>query len=61
MLWHAYYLLLFQLFSYFKNLVWVVVVIVQLLDLQLPMQSLAITTKVVSLNAAHDEVYSIQH
>ena len=30
-------------------------------DLQLPMQSVSITTKVVSLNAAHGEVYSIQH
>ena len=30
-------------------------------DLQLPMQSVSITTKVVSLNAAHSEVYSIQH
>ena len=31
------------------------------MDLQLPVQSLPITTKVVSLNPAHDEVYSIQH
>jgi hypothetical protein len=38
-----------------------VVVIVWLLDLQLPMQSVHITTKVVSLNATHGEVYSIQH
>jgi hypothetical protein len=30
------------------------------LDLQLPMQLLAITTKVVSLNPAHGEVYSLQ-
>jgi hypothetical protein len=30
------------------------------LDLQLPMQSVAITTDVVSSNLAHDEVYSIQ-
>ena len=28
---------------------------------QLPMQSVPITTKVVSLNPAHGEVYSIQH
>jgi hypothetical protein len=31
------------------------------LDLQLPVQSVAITTKVVSLNPAHGMVYSIQH
>jgi hypothetical protein len=31
------------------------------LDLQLPMQSVPITTKVVSLNPTHGEVYSIQH
>ena len=31
------------------------------LDLQPPMQSLHITTKVVSSNPAHSEVYSIQH
>ena len=30
------------------------------LDLQLSMQSVPITTKVVSLNPAHGEVYSIQ-
>ena len=30
-------------------------------DLQLPMQSVPITTKVVSSNPVHDEVYSIQH
>jgi hypothetical protein len=30
------------------------------LDLQLPMQSVPITTNVVSLNPAHGEVYSIQ-
>jgi hypothetical protein len=39
----------------------VVVVIVWLLDLQLPMQSVLITTKVVSLNLDHGKVYSIQH
>ena len=39
----------------------VMVVIVCKLDLQLPMQSVPITTKVVSLSPAHDEVYSIQH
>ena len=31
------------------------------LDLQLPVQSVPITTKVVSSNPAHGEVYSIQH
>ena len=31
------------------------------MDLQLPMQSVHITTKVVSLNPAHGEVCSIQH
>ena len=35
-------------------------VIVWLLDLQLPKQSVPITTEVVSLNFAHAEVYSIQ-
>jgi hypothetical protein len=31
------------------------------MDLQLPMQSLYITTKVVSSNPTHGEVHSIQH
>ena len=31
------------------------------MDLQLPVQSVPITTKVVSLNPIHSEVYSIQH
>ena len=39
----------------------VVVVIVWYLDLQLPVQSVPITTKVVSSNPVHGEVYSIQH
>jgi len=30
------------------------------LDLQLPVQSVPITTKIMSSNPAHDEVYSIQ-
>jgi hypothetical protein len=34
---------------------------VPILDLQLPVQSVPITTKVVSLNPVHCEVYSIQH
>ena len=37
------------------------VVIVRLLDLQLLMQSVPITTKVMSSNPAHGEVYSIKH
>jgi hypothetical protein len=39
----------------------VVVVIVWYLDLQLPVQSVSITTKVVSSKPVHGEVYSIQH
>jgi len=31
------------------------------LDLQLPMQSVPITTKVVSLNPTHGKMYLIQH
>ena len=31
------------------------------MDLQLPMQSVPITTNIVSLNPAQDVVYSIQH
>jgi hypothetical protein len=37
------------------------VLIVVLLDLQLPVQSVPITNKTVSSNPAHGEVYSIQH
>jgi hypothetical protein len=37
------------------------VVIVWLLDLQLPVKSMPTTTNVVSLNPAHSEVYLIQH
>jgi hypothetical protein len=36
-------------------------VIVWLLDLQLPVQSWPITTKVVSFNPVHGEAYSMQH
>ena len=39
----------------------VVVLVVWQLDLQLPVQSVPITTKVVSQNLVHGEVYSIQH
>ena len=37
----------------------VVVVIILYLDLELPMQSVPITTKVVSSNLAHGELYNI--
>ena len=37
------------------------VVIVWQVDLQLPVQSVPITTKFESSNLAHGEVYSIQH
>ena len=39
----------------------VVVLIVWYLDLQLAVQSVPITTKVVSSNPVHGEVYHIQH
>ena len=39
----------------------VVVIIVWWLDLHLPMQSVPITTNIVSSNPAHDEEFSIQH
>ena len=39
----------------------VVVVIALWLDLQLPVQSVPITTNVVRSNPVHGEVYSIQH
>ena len=35
--------------------------VVVIVDLQLPVQSVPVTTKVVSSNAVHGEVYSIQH
>jgi hypothetical protein len=38
-----------------------VVVIVWYMDLQLPLQSVTITTNVVNSNPVHDEVYLIQH
>ena len=37
------------------------IVIVWYLDLQLPVQSVPIITKVVRSNAAHIEVYTMQH
>ena len=39
----------------------VVVVIVWYMDLQLPLQSVTITTNVVNSNPVYDEVYLIQH
>ena len=45
----------------FSNHIAIFCIIVWLLDLQLPMQSVHITTKVVSSNPAHGDVYSIQH
>ena len=39
----------------------VMAVIIWYLDLQLPVQSVPITTKVVSSNPTHGEVYLIQH
>ena len=39
----------------------IVVVIIWYLDLQLFVQSVPITTNVMSLNPVHGEVYSIQH
>jgi hypothetical protein len=39
----------------------ILVVIVWKMDLHLPMQSVAITTKVVRSNLDHGKVYSIQH
>jgi hypothetical protein len=39
----------------------IVVVIVGSLDLQIPVQSVPITTKVLSSNPSHGKVYSIQH
>jgi hypothetical protein len=39
----------------------VVIIIVWWLDLQLHMQSVPISTNVVSSNPAHGDVYSIQH
>ena len=39
----------------------IVAVIAWLLDFELPVQSVPITTKIVNSNPAHGEVYSIQH
>ena len=50
-----------QLMSVSNMIGAVVVMIVWQLDLQLPMQSVPIITKVVSLNPVDGEMYSIQH
>ena len=39
----------------------IVVMIVWYVDLQLPVQSVSITTNIVSFNPTHGKVYSIQH
>ena len=44
----------------YSNQIWAAMIVWQL-DLQLPVQSVPITTKVVSSNPTHGEVYSIQH
>ena len=49
------------IFYFYLNPRAAVVMIIWYWDLQLPMQSVPITTKVVSSNTVHDEVYSIQH
>ena len=50
-----------ETFKYFMMVLGAVMaVIVWELDLQLPVQSVPITTKLVSLNLVHGEVYSIQ-
>ena len=46
--------------AHFVLILWVIVVVIVWLDLQLPMQSVPITTNVVSSNPVHGEVYLIQ-
>jgi hypothetical protein len=49
----------FGMITYFE---WaIVVMIIWYLDLQLPMQSVPITTNIVSLNQTYGEVHSMQH
>ena len=52
-----YYCRCFLIFTSLKTIGAVVIVIMWLLDLQLPVQSVAITTNVESLNPTHGEVY----
>ena len=48
-------------FAYSPRVLVGAVMIVWLMDLQLPVQSVPITTNVISSNPTHGEVYSIQH
>ena len=48
-------------FLFLNIYIFIAVVIVWQFDLQIPEKSVPITTKVVSLNPVHDEMYSIQH
>jgi hypothetical protein len=67
--WHMYYLVWISLILIRKLLCClslsttgaIVAVIIWSLDQQLPAQSVTITTKIVSSNPIHGEVYSIQH
>jgi len=47
--------------SIYTQLTVVAIVDMIVVDLQLPVQSVPITTKAVSLNPVHSEMYSIQH
>jgi hypothetical protein len=55
------YYLLYHIFGQYNPIRNGAVVVVWQLDLQLSSQSVPITTKVVSLNPAHCELYSIHH
>jgi len=46
--------------AHFVLILWIIMVVIVWLDLQLPMQSVPITTNVVSSNPVHGEVYLIQ-
>jgi hypothetical protein len=52
------FLCAFELLYFIRD---IMVLIIWLLDLQLPLQSVPITTKVVSLSPAHGEVYTTQY
>ena len=55
---------LFKCVLYYLVLIWfeaIIVDIEQYLDLQLPMKSVPITTKVLNSNPAHGEMYSMQY
>ena len=55
----TYYSIKIEIDITYKYIGAVMVLLVWLLDLQLPIQSVPITTNVVSSNHAHGEVYSI--